>query len=170
MIIKKEDLVLRTPEFSDKHKIAEYCTKKVWDNLRDFIPNPYTLYDAESFIRMSRLEDPQTTFAIEYENEFVGIISLVVQTDVYRINAEIGYWIAESYWGKGIISKAIPTIVKYGFEELGLKRIYAHVFDFNEASKKVLEKAGFSLEYIAKQAVIKNGLIIDECRYSMLSE
>ncbi len=167
MIIKRDELVLRTPEFSDKHKIAEYCTKKIWDNLRDFIPNPYTLYDAESFIRVSRMEDTQTTFAIEYQNEFVGIISLVIQTDVYRKNAEIGYWIAESFWGKGLISIAIPMIVDYGFDQLGLTRIYAHVFGFNDASKRVLLKAGFSLDYIASQAVIKNGLIIDEYRYSL---
>lgn len=170
MIIKKDELILRAPEFSDKHKIAEYCSKKVWDHLRDFMPNPYTLYDAESFIRLSRVEDPQCTFAIEYNNEFVGVISLVPQSDVYRLNAEIGYWIAESFWGKGIISKAIPMMVEYGFSELSLTRIYAHVFDFNEGSKRVLTKAGFNLDFIAKQAVIKNGLIIDEYRYSKVKE
>ncbi|MEI6348342.1 MAG: GNAT family protein [Bacteroidota bacterium] len=168
MNITNGDIVLRSLEFADKFNIAEYCNKKIWDNLRDFIPNPYTLYDAENFIRMSRVEDPPCTFAIEYKKEFVGIISLVVQADVYRLNAELGYWIGEQFWGNGIISKAIPLIVNYGFEELGLNRVYAHVFDFNIPSQRVLLKSGFKMDYIAKNAVLKNGLIIDEYRYSML--
>lgn len=167
MNIQQGYLTLRSPEFTDKHKIAEFCTKKVWDNLRDFMPNPYTLYDAETFIRISRGEDPVCTFSIDYKGEFVGVISLVPQGDVYRLNAEIGYWIGEAYWGKGIISKAIPMIVNYGFTQLSLQRVYAHVFEFNKASQKALLKSGFQLDYIAKKAIIKNGIIIDEHRYSI---
>jgi RimJ/RimL family protein N-acetyltransferase len=170
MTISHGNISLRSLEFTDKFNIAEYCNKKVWDNLRDFIPNPYTLYDAESFIRLTRVEDPQVTFAIEYNKQFVGIISLVVQTDVYRLNAEIGYWVGEPFWGNGIISQAIPLIVEYGFKELGLSRIYAHVFDFNEPSQKVLLKSGFSLDYVAKNSVIKNGIILNEHRYSILKK
>jgi len=168
MQIVNGTITLRSLEFSDKHKIAEYCDKNIWDNLRDFIPNPYTLFDAESFIRMTRAEDPPCTFAIEQEGEFVGIISLVIQADVYRLNAEIGYWIGQRFWRKGIISQAIPMMVNYGFSELSLTRIYAHVFDFNRGSQKALLNAGFSLEYIAKNAVIKNGLILDEHRFSII--
>lgn len=170
MMIVQDNVVLRSLEFSDKHKIAEYCDKKVWDNLRDFVPNPYTLYDAESFIRSTRIEDPTSTFAIDYKGEFVGVISLVKQLDVYRLNAEIGYWIGSPFWGKGIISKAIPMIVHYGFTELDLNRIYAHVFDFNNPSMKALEKSGFKLDYISEKAVIKNGVIINEHRYSLVKE
>ena len=170
MTITQGDLALRSLEFSDKHKIAEYCDKKVWDNLRDFIPNPYTLFDAESFVRSSRMEDPTSTFAIDYQGEFVGIISLVKQLDVYRLSAEIGYWIGSDFWGKGIISKAIPMMVDYGFSEMSLTRIYAHVFDFNKPSMKVLEKSGFLLDHIAHKAVIKNGVIIDEYRFSLVKE
>lgn len=162
---------MRSVEFADKYDIAEHCNnKRIWDNLRDFIPHPYTLYDAENFVRISRVEDPQCTFAIEYQNQFVGIISLVVQADVYRLNAEIGYWVGEQFWGNGIISKAIPLMVAYGFKELDINRIYAHVFDHNLPSQRVLTKAGFQLDHIAKNAVIKNGHIIDEYRYSIIKE
>lgn len=167
MNINQGDLILRSPEFNDKHKIAEFCNKKVWDHLRDFIPNPYTLYDAETFIRISRVEDPVYTFTIEFQKEFAGIISIIPQSDVYKLNAEIGYWLREDFWGKGIISKTIPMIVEYGFAELSLQRIYAHVFDFNIASQKALLKSGFHLDYIAEKAVIKNGIILDEYRYSI---
>jgi RimJ/RimL family protein N-acetyltransferase len=94
----------------------------------------------------------------------------VPQTDIYRLGAEIGYWIGEPYWGQGIATKAVELVTEYGFNRLGLERIYSGVFDFNKASQKVLEKSGFTLEGIFKKSVIKNGRIINEYRYAKIKE
>ena len=93
---------------------------------------------------------------------------MVLQTDVYRLSAEIGYWIGEPYWGLGIATRAVELLTQYGFNQLGLVRIYSGVFDFNVPSRKVLEKAGFKLEGIFEKSIIKNGEIRDEYRYAKL--
>ena len=140
---------LRELEITDKKKLAELCNnKKIWDNLRDYMPFPYTEDNANDFIKYCQGENPQYTFAIEYNGEFVGTIGLVRQTDIYKLTAEIGYWIGEPYWGMGIATKAVQLITEYGFNELGLVRIYTGVFAFNKASQRVLEKVGFKLECI----------------------
>jgi ribosomal-protein-alanine N-acetyltransferase len=95
---------------------------------------------------------------------------LVIQKDIYRLSAEIGYWLGEPYWGKGIALKAVNLITEYGFNELELVRIYSGVFDFNKASHRVMEKAGFKLEAVFERSVIKNGIICDEYRYAKIKE
>ena len=142
--------------------------KKVWDNLRDFIPYPYTTGDAVFFINLTRNENPRMTFAIDYEGQLCGVISLVAQTDVYKKTAEIGYWIGESFWNKGIAIKAVNIITNYGFDQLGLVRIYTGVFEYNDASMKVLEKCGYKKDGVFEKAIIKNDQILNEHRYSKI--
>ena len=143
--------------------------KKIWDSVRDHFPHPYTLEDAKEFIERKSDEIPAHTFAIvNKEDELCGVISLIPQEDVYRISAEIGYWIGEPYWGQGIATHAIALMTRYGFQELHLERIFAAVFDFNEASMRSLEKNGFQKEGVFRNAVIKNGQIRDEHRYARL--
>ena len=162
-------LKLRDYRNSDSEQIAKLCNnKKIWDNLRDFIPYPYTGKDAAEFIVFCQKENPQTTFAIEFKGEFVGSIGLVRQTDIYSLTAEVGYWIGEPFWGQGIATKAVNLIADYGFNCLKLERIYAGIFDFNKASQRVLEKAGFKLDGVFENAVFKNGKICDEFRYSKI--
>lgn len=162
-----DHLSLRRLKESDQSSLAELCNnKKIWNNVRDLLPSPYTKEHAIEFILSCRKQDPPTTFAIEYKGELAGCIGLTMQTDVYRLNAEIGYWIGEPFWGKGIATRAVELITAYGFDQLGLVRIYSGVFDFNKASQRVLEKAGYQLEYIAQNAIIKNGLICHEYRYA----
>lgn len=154
----------------DQVRLAELCNnKKIWDNVRDYLPSPYTEQDAIDFIRLCQQEAPTTTFAIEYKGELAGCIGLVKQTDVYRLSAELGYWIGEPYWGMGIATQAVELITSYGFDQLGLVRIYSGVFDFNLSSQRVLEKSGFKLEGIFEKSIIKNGKIGDEYRYSKLN-
>lgn len=93
--------------------------------------------------------------------------SLIPQYDVYRINAEIGYWIGEPYWGKGYATEAVRLLIKFAFEELDLLRIYAKIYEYNIGSMKVLEKTGFEKEAIIKSSVIKEGQIVDEHLYSI---
>ncbi len=165
-----ENLKLRKLKDSDEHRLAALCNnKKIWDNLRDYIPYPYTDKDATAFIGFCKTENPQQTFAMEYNNEFVGCIGLVLQTDVYKLTAEIGYWIGEPFWGLGLATKAVNLLVDYGFNQLNLVRIYTGVFDFNKASQRVLEKAGFKLECIFEKSIVKNGVICNEYRYAKIN-
>jgi len=169
-ILAKDVLVLRELRDSDKIRLAELCNnRKVWDNLRDTIPFPYTENDAEFFINLCKNQSPAINFAIEYQSELVGVIGLVVQTDVYKLSAEAGYWIGEPYWGKGIATSALKLIVGYAFNELQLVRVYSGVFDYNKASQRVLEKAGFQLEGILRSSVFKNQRLIDEYRYAIIN-
>ena len=160
-------LTLRSFLEEDQTRLADLCNNpKIWNNVRDYFPSPYTIQHAAEFITLCRQEIPQTTFAIEYKGELAGCIGLTPQTDVYRLNAEIGYWIGEPYWGCGIATKAVELITAYGFEKLGLIRIYSGVFDFNKASQRVMEKAGFQLECISEKSIVKNGVVCNEHRYA----
>ncbi len=155
----------------DQSELARLANNKnVWDNLRDYIPFPYTEKDAESFIRLNLKENPQQNFGIAFDNELCGVIGLIPQKDVYRKSAEIGYWLGEPFWGKGIATEAVRQITEYGFARLGIIRIYSGVFDYNIASMKVLEKNGFKKEGIFRNAIIKNGKVFDEHRYYLLND
>ena len=161
---------IRPLDRKDKSELARLANNKnVWDNLRDYIPFPYAESDAENFIALVSGEQPQQTFAIDYGHRLVGVIGLVLQKDVYRHSAEIGYWIGEPFWGNGIATKAVELVTDYGFEQLGLHRIYTGVFSFNRASMKVLEKNGFEKEAVLKNAIIKNNTVCDEHRYYKLN-
>lgn len=169
--ITRDNITLRQVLDSDKFKIAEYCNnQKISGMLRDIVPYPYTLKDADDFIELCKKENPQTTFAISYKKEFAGVIGLTLQTDIYRLSAEIGYWLAEPFWGKGIMTNAVQIVVNYGFYKLGLIRIFSGVLDANNASQRVMEKAGFKLDCIFEKAIIKNDKIYDEYRYSIVKE
>lgn len=161
---------LRSLEESDSAQIARLINnKKIWDNLRDYIPYPYKMEDADYFIDCAKKQPLAQTFAIILDDgELCGVISLESQSDIYRMTAELGYWIGEKYWGKGIATKAIALITKHGFEELKLERIYAGVFGFNIPSMKVLEKNGYALEGVFRNAIIKNDKILDEHVFAKL--
>ena len=160
---------LRAFKTSDAEPIATLLNnKKIWDNLRDFIPHPYAVEDALTFIGFCQNEAPQKTFIIEDQGQVVGVIGLIVQQDIYRKSAEIGYWIGEPYWNQGYATKAVKAMVKYGFETLDLVRIYAEVFEPNKASQGVLQKAGFRLDATLEKAIIKNNKLLNACHFSIL--
>ena len=166
-----KEIKLRELRLTDKSQLAFLANnKKISDNLRDLFPHPYKESDAEFFINLNSEEKPKRTFGIEYNEELCGIIGLVLQEDVYKKSAEIGYWLGEPYWGKGIATKAIELMTTYGFYELKLIRIYAGIFDYNTASMRVLENNGFKKEAVSKKAIWKNGKIHDEHRYYKLNE
>ncbi len=155
----------------DAEHLAEIANNpKIAANLRDGFPSPYTLEDAQKYIADAMTANPTIRFAIEWNGEHVGNVGIFPGDDIYRLSAEIGYFVAEPYWGKGIATEAIKQIVEYGFSSLGMVRIYAGVFEYNPASMKVLEKCGFQKEGIARKALIKNGKIWDEHRYAIVRE
>lgn len=162
MIIQCQKSLLRPWQIGDENSLCKNAdNKKIWDQLRDQFPHPYTLKDAEAWLEMQIAQSPVTNFAIEVEGLAVGGIGLIPGKDVSRVSAEMGYWLGENYWGQGIISEAVLGIVNYGFETLNFSRIFAEVFASNAGSMKVLEKNGFVKEAVFKNAIIKNGKIID---------
>lgn len=163
-------VIIRPLALSDKSSIAALLNnKKIWDNLTDFIPYPYSEEDAIQFIEFVANNTLQHVFAIDYNTNFCGVIELVVQQDVYKKSAKIGYWLGEPFWGKGIMTKAVKLITNYGFEELSLVRIFTSVYEYNSASMKVLEKNGYKKEGIFKKAIFKNKALYDEHRYFKLN-
>lgn len=152
---------------NDKFRMAVMANnEKIAANLRDAFPSPYAPEDAQRFISVCLRQHPYELFAIEFEGEYVGNIGLHRQNDVYRKTAELGYFIGEPYWNRGITTRAVNLICEYGFRELDVIKIFSGVFSFNTASQRVLEKCGFTLEAVLKSAVIKNGEICDEYRYA----
>ena len=135
--------------------------KKIWDRVRDYFPYPYTESDAREFIFSALESDPPLSLAMESQGQFCGVVGLMPQTDVNRKTAEIGYWIGEPFWNQGLATEAVKQMCEYGFG-LGFARLQAGVFDFNQASMRVLEKNGFVREGIFRQAVYKNGRFWDE--------
>lgn len=170
MRVESGNIVLRPWVEADAERLAEIANNKnIYDNLRDGFPHPYSIEDAQQFIALQQEENKHSkVFAIVVDGKVAGSIGGFLKEDVYRKNAEIGYYLAEEYWGKGIITKAIKMIVAFLFENFDIIRIYAEPFARNMGSRRSLEKAGFKLEAELKSNVIKNGVIEDSCIYAML--
>lgn len=140
--------------------------RKVWLNLRDRFPHPYTRSDAEKFIQRLSGIVPETNFAIDVNGEAVGGIGLELHDDVERCSAEIGYWLGEPYWGRGITTAAVMALTDYAFNEFKLTRVYAVPYARNAASIKVLEKAGYVCEGVMRRSAIKDGEVLDQVMYA----
>ena len=123
--------------------------------------------DAHGFIERAMSFNPRQVFAIDVDGKAVGGIGVHTQQDIYCKNMELGYWLAEPFWGNGIITQAIVEIVEYGFETFPVTRIYARPYGTNKASQKVLEKAGFKLEARLEKTIFKNGEFLDELIYGI---
>lgn len=143
--------------------------KKIWDNVRNRMPHPYAEKDAQEFIQLAQAPDGPTIRAITLNGELAGVIGLHPLQDVYEGTAELGYWIGEPFWGRGLASEAVGQMIKIGFEELNLRRISAAAFEYNTASIHILEKHGFEHEGVAKAAVIKNGKVWDEIKLGLVA-
>ena len=134
-------------------------------------PHPYALADAQGFLDICIAGDPETSLfrAIEIDGRAAGSIALCRGSDVYQKTAELGYWLAEDFWGKGIMTRAVRQICEEGFTRWdGLVRIYAEPFAHNAGSRRVLEKAGFTLEGVLRQSVFKRNEVCDSCMYALL--
>lgn len=162
---------IRKWEWSDALDLSmTLSNKKVQDNLRDGLPYPYTEQDGKDYISemLSADENETFAFAITVEDEVIGSIGIFRQGNIHRQTAELGYYIAEEYWGKGIMTEAVKQICRYVFEKSDIMRIYAEPFAHNTASCRVLEKAGFQYEGTLRSNAVKNGKVIDMKMYSLL--
>ena len=164
---------IRKWKLSDaKDLAAALSNKKVQDNLRDGLPYPYTEQDGKEFISAMLSADESETFAfaITVDNMVIGSIGIFRQGNIHRQTAELGYYIAEEYWGKGIMTEAVKQICEYVFAKSDIIRIYAEPFAYNIASCRVLEKVGFQYEGTLRSNAVKNGKVIDMEMYSLLKE
>ena len=164
---------IRKWELSDaKDLAAALSNKKVQDNLRDGLPYPYTEQDGKEFISamLSADENETFAFAIMVDDKVVGSIGIFRQGNIHSQTAELGYYIAEEYWGKGIMTEAVKQICEYVFANSDIIRIYAEPFAYNIASCRVLEKVGFQYEGTLRSNAVKNSKVIDMKMYSLLKE
>ena len=162
---------IRKWKLSDAKDLAiALSNRKIQDNLRDGLPYPYTEQDGADYISsmLSANENDTFAFAITVDNKVVGSIGVFRQENIHRQIAELGYYIAEEYWGKGIMTEAIKQICECVFDKSDIIRIYAEPFAYNIASCRALEKAGFQYEGTLRSNAVKNGEVIDMKMYSLL--
>jgi len=161
--------VLRPWKDGDQMGLVRHANNvSVARNLRDLFPHPYTLADANAWISRNPPVDRPLSLAIEIGGEVGGGIGLTPQVDIYRHSAEVGYWLGEAFWGRGIMTEAVAAFSNYAFETWGFHRLYACVFARNAASARVLEKAGYVCEGLQRQAAFKEGVYQDEYLYARL--
>lgn len=133
----------------------------IWNNLRDAVPRPYSFEDAEKFIANQVEISPAQNFAIINELDLAGGIGIILKNDVYKMNVELGYWIAEPFWGMKIATEAVRQMTDYVFANFAINRIVAEVFEYNRPSMRVLEKNGYFLENVSRKGILKNGILYD---------
>jgi RimJ/RimL family protein N-acetyltransferase len=171
--IVKEPLCLRIPgallrpwQEDDAPSLARHADNpRIAACMRDLFPSPYTMDDARRFIALSTGTAPGLFLAIEVQGEAAGGIGIRPLDDVYRGTAEIGYWLAEPFRGRGIVTNAVRALVPLAFERTDIVRIQAGIFSNNAASMRVLERCGFTREAVHRNAITKNGVVMDEVLY-----
>ncbi|MBP5605937.1 MAG: GNAT family N-acetyltransferase [Ruminiclostridium sp.] len=151
---------------------AALSNKNVQDNLRDGLPFPYTEKDGLDYINAMLSADKNDTFAfaVTVDDKAIGSIGVFRQGNIHRLTAELGYYIAEEYWGKGVMTEAVKQICEYVFAKSDIIRIYAEPFSYNSASCRVLEKAGFQFEGLLRQNAVKNNKVVDMKMYALIKE
>jgi RimJ/RimL family protein N-acetyltransferase len=162
---------LRPWRKSDAESLSEYANnEKIADNLTNQFPFPYNIENAKQFIEMAISHTPVQIFTIDIDGKASGGIGLHHQGDVYIKNMEMGYWLAEPFWGKGIITEAIKQMVDYGFKTFDITRVFARPYGHNIGSQKALEKAGFVLEAKFEKTFFKNNKFEDELVYAIRND
>jgi RimJ/RimL family protein N-acetyltransferase len=155
--------LLREWRRGDEPSLVRHANNRnVWINLRDTFPCPYTLVDARSWIRLANTNALNLVFAIDVDQFAVGAIGLRPGEDIHSHSAEIGYWLGEEYWNRGIATEAVTAVTEYAFNTLGMVRVHAEVFQWNTASMRVLEKVGFVREGVLHKSVYKDKQWVDE--------
>ena len=163
--------VVRCFRPDDAPSLARHANNRaIWISLRDQFPHPYTLADAERWIGETTGLEPPTHFAIAVDGAAVGAVGLHLKKDIRRRTAEIGYWLGEEFWGRGITTEAVRAVTRDAFARFDLVRLYAGVFEGNRASMRVLEKAGYTREALLRKAVVKDGRTLDLVLYAVVRE
>jgi len=160
---------LRPWREGDEDALTRYASnRRIWNNVRDFFPHPYTPRDASSWVRSNKSYHQPNNFAVEVNGQAVGNVGFTVKDDIYRYNAEIGYWLGEEFWGQGIMTEAVPLVTNYIFENFQVNRVFACVLEGNTGSMRVLESAGYRPEAVLRKACVKNNQYLDEHIFAVL--
>jgi ribosomal-protein-alanine N-acetyltransferase len=168
-ILINEKLKLRPWQEEDKNELQRIANNsEVTRYLRERFPHPYTRNDAERWIALNIMGLHETHFCIESDGKPAGGIGIDIQNDIHKYTAELGYWLGEEYWGKGIITECIKVVTPHFFTKFQLKRIYATAFAGNVASLKALEKAGYKFEGILRKYAFKDGMDMDGAMYAFV--
>jgi RimJ/RimL family protein N-acetyltransferase len=160
---------VRSWRLEDAASLAHHANnRQIWLNLRDSFPHPYTLADAQRFFEAIVGASPELNFCIACRDEAIGGIGLRPWSDVERFSAEIGYWLGEAFWGRGIATAAIRAVTQHGLDALGLHRIFALPYARNAPSLRALEKAGYVCEGRLRQSAFKDGRWEDQFMYAFI--
>jgi [ribosomal protein S5]-alanine N-acetyltransferase len=165
-----EKCVIRSWRWNDAEELRRHANnREIWKNLHDGFPCPYTIRDARRWLAHALSRDPETAFAIEVDDQCVGGIGFVLKEGPATRTAEVGYWLGQTYWGRGITTDALRGLTAYVFENFpAIVRLYAQVFEWNTPSMRVLEKAGYTLECVMRKSAVKAGKVIDLAQYVFL--
>ncbi len=163
MLLELGDLSIRSWRKDDLKALLHYANNpKIASNLRDQFPYPYTRRDGIDFLDYSHSQNPECSFAIEYNGEAIGGVGFHLGRDIGRISSEMGYWLGEEFWGRGFATRAVTATSEWAFDNYKLTRVFAFAFSHNAASIRVLEKSGFEREGLLRRSAIKNGVVIDQ--------
>ncbi|MEP7014544.1 MAG: GNAT family protein [Verrucomicrobiota bacterium] len=169
LVLKRSTIRDWCPE--DAVSLAKHANnRKIWLGVRDLFPNPYTIEAAQEFLQKATTEKPTRKFCIEVDGEASGDIGIRIGEDVHRQTAELGYWLGQEFWGKGVMSEAAAAFTEYCFENFQLQRIHAQCFANNPASNRVLEKIGFVFEGRLRKNAIKDGKVLDSLLYAKIKD
>jgi RimJ/RimL family protein N-acetyltransferase len=172
MLIELRECTVRDWRQDDAASLAHHANdRRIWVNLRDAFPHPYTIADATAFLATAAAMRPRTWFAVVVNGEAVGGIGYTLHGDVERVSAEIGYWLGTAFWGRGIMTAALRAVTAHAFQEHPeLRRIYAVPYMTSTTSVHILEKVGYRLEGRMRQSAIKDGCVLDQFMYAILRE
>jgi len=172
MLIILPECTVRDWQPNDAASLARHANdRRIWLNMRDAFPHPYTIADANAFLAKAAAMRPLTWFAVSVNDEAVGGIGYTPHDDVERISAEIGYWLGTAFWGRGIMTAALKAVTAHAFRaHSDLRRLYAVPYVTSAASARILEKAGYRREGRMRQSVVKDGRVLDQFIYSIIRD
>jgi RimJ/RimL family protein N-acetyltransferase len=169
MRIHLSHAVVRSWRSDDAASLARHANNRnIWKNLRDAFPHPYGIEDARRFLERAAKMDPETYFCIAVDDLAGGGIGFNLGSDVERFSAEIGYWLGEELWGRGITTEALIAVTRHAIEKHGLHRVFAVPYAWNAASARILEKAGYVLEGVMRKSAFKDGQVVDQLLYAFV--
>ena len=163
--------VVRSFRTEDAAELARHANDRdVWRNLKDRFPHPYKPAHASAFITYCQSQIPESNFGIEVDGKIAGAIGFEHKDDIWKRSVELGYWLGREYWGRGVAGAAAKAVTEWAFANWEIDRVWSGVFDWNAASVRVLEKAGFTFEARLRKSAFKDGQTVDELIYAMVRE
>lgn len=167
MLLELGDIKVRSWRKDDLKALVRHANNaKIAANLRDQFPHPYTRRDAADFLEYAHMQVPECSFAIEVNGEAVGGVGFLLGRDIARLTAEMGYWLSEEFWGRGIATRVVEAMSEWALDHYQLTRVFAQAFAHNVASIRVLEKAGFTRECVMRRSAIKAGEVLDQVLFA----